>query len=413
VRASHPFRPATEPERERGIALVMALLILLVISAVAGVLMLSVQVETKISGRDERRSQALSLAEAGIAEAISRIRAGDVPDTLNPRLAAQIFLVNPGSVPVLGGDSIALPTAQPAGRWLTYSTAGRGDQVLSVTYRTDPARTSIYRYDQTRNPPIQTATGQPIYVITSTGRKGSDVRTVVTEVIKKPFNIDMKAAIAADVDIRFTGNAVVCGFNHGIDIPVTYGEFGRYGTNSCVPYESGAGDLLGAWSTDAIDASGASETAGQPPPGTMADQSGFYTGPWDAVGVSQAEFYEMAGTPFSAVPATLRGIVYIDNDGVGQNQSGTWGIQGTNGEGLLYVDGDLNLTGPFTYKGLVYVEGNLATAGHIWVLGGLIVRGKSGVTLSGGSTVLYSSEAIRLAIARHAGQFVTLSWREK
>ena len=411
MRASLPIRPA--PARERGIALVMALLILLVISAIAGVLMLSVQVETKISGRDERRSQALSLAEAGIAEAVSRIRNGDVPDTLNPRMAAQIFLANPGNVPVLGGDSTALATAQPAGRWLTYSTAGRGSQVLSVTYRTDAARTAIYRYDQTRNPPIQTVAGQPIYVITSTGRKGSDVRTVVTEVIKKPFNPEMKAAVAADVDIRFSGNAVVCGFNHRIDIPVPYGEFGRYGTNSCVPYETGAGDLLGAWSTDAIDKSGASETAGQPSPGTMANQSGFYTGPWAAIGVPQAEFYEMAGAPFSAVPATLKGIVYIDNDGVGQNQSGAWGIQGTNGEGLLYVDGDLNLTGPFTYKGLVYVEGNLSSAGHIWLLGGLIVRGKSGVTLAGGSTVLYSSEAIRLAIARYAGKFVTLSWREK
>src|SRR5262245_62497113 len=97
----------SRPVRERGIALVMALLILLVISIIGAALMLSVQVETKISGRDERRSHALSLAEAGIAEAVSRIRSGEVPDTLNPKMATQIFLVSPGNVPVLGSDSTA------------------------------------------------------------------------------------------------------------------------------------------------------------------------------------------------------------------------------------------------------------------------------------------------------------------
>jgi hypothetical protein len=121
----------------------------------------------------------------------------------------------------------------------------------------------------------------------------------------------------------------------------------------------------------------------------------------------------MVGAPSTALPASLNGITYIDNDGVPQNQSGSWGIESTGGEGLLYVDGDLNLTGPFTYKGLVYVEGNLASSGHIWVLGAIIARGRSGVKLTGGANVLYSEEAIQLAIAKFAGQFVTLSWREK
>jgi hypothetical protein len=121
----------------------------------------------------------------------------------------------------------------------------------------------------------------------------------------------------------------------------------------------------------------------------------------------------MTGAPYTAVPASLKGIVYIDNDGVPQNQSGAWGVTSTTGEGLLYVDGDLNITGPFTYKGLVYVEGNLTTTGDVWLLGSIVARGTSGVNLGGGATVLVSSEAIQLAVAKFAGQFVTLSWREK
>lgn len=409
----HPLRPPV-PARagERGIALVMALLILLVISIIGAALMMSVQVETKISGRDERRSQALSLAEAGIAEAVSRIRSGEVPDTLNPRMATQIFLVSPGNVPVLGNDSTALATAQPAGRWLSYSSASRGGQALTVTYRTDATQTRIYRYDQSKNPPIQTATGQPIFVITSTGRKGNDVRTVVTEVIQKPFRPEIKAALVADVDVKLTGNSAACGYNHKVTTPPGYGENGRGGFESCVPYETGAGDIPAAWSTGDVDPGGASQQGGQPAP-IQENQTGFYTGPWDPLGVSQEEFNTLAGASFSAVPATLKGILYIDNDGTPQNQSGAWGIQGTSGEGLLYVDGDLNLTGPFSFKGMVYVEGNLSGSGSIWVLGTVIVRGRSSVNVSGGTTVLYSSEAISLAMSKYAGQFVTLSWREK
>ena len=232
---------------ERGIALVMALLVLLVISVIVAALMLSVQVETKISGRDDRRSQALSIAEAGVAEAISRIRSGEVPDTLNPRMASQIFLIGAGSVPVMGTDTTALATAQPGGKWLTYSTAGRGDQALTVTYKTDPTRTKIFRYDQKKNPAVQTTSGQPIFVITSTGRKGNDTRTVVTEVIQKPFDPEIKAAVVADVDLRLEGNSVVCGYNHQYLTPLWYGDKGRSGINSCVPYEIGDGEVLGAW----------------------------------------------------------------------------------------------------------------------------------------------------------------------
>src|SRR6185436_5343112 len=129
-------------------------------------------------------------------------------------------------------------------------------------------------------------------------------------------------------------------------------------------------------------------------------QTGFYSGPWDAIGVTQDEFSSMTGTAYTAVPASLKGLVYIDNDGIPQNQSGSWGITSTSGEGLLYVDGDLNLTGPFTYKGLVYIEGNLASSGHIWVLGAIVARGRSGVKLTGGASLLYSEEAIQLAISK-------------
>ena len=96
-----------------------------------------------------------------------------------------------------------------------------------------------------------------------------------------------------------------------------------------------------------------------------------------------------------------------------QNQSGDFAFHGANGEGLLYVDGNLTLNSTFTYKGIVYIEGDLRLNGTAWILGGLVVRGKSIVKMNGGATILYSSEAILIALAKFGGQFVTLSWREQ
>ena len=56
---------------ERGAALIIALLVMLVLIVVSAGLVTTSVVNTKISGVDERRSKALDMAEAGISEAIS------------------------------------------------------------------------------------------------------------------------------------------------------------------------------------------------------------------------------------------------------------------------------------------------------------------------------------------------------
>ena len=83
------------------------------------------------------------------------------------------------------------------------------------------------------------------------------------------------------------------------------------------------------------------------------------------------------------------------------------------GEGLLYVDGDLAINGNFSFRGLVYIEGDLKINGTCWILGSIIVKGKSKIKIANGTcTILFSEEAITQTIAKYGGQFVTLSWRE-
>lgn len=396
---------------ESGIALVIAMLVLLVLTLLGVVLMASSVVSRKVAGHDLRASTALNVAEAGLAEAMGQLRANaTLLDAANPRATAQIFLASAGSVPSLGADSVGVATGQPVGEWLKYSTATRSPDALTIRFKTDANRTTIFRYDPTRNPAINTATGLPIYQIEATGITGTARRSIVSEVIQKPFVANAKAALTANQDIRFIGNAVVCGYNHSANTPHPAGENGRTGSNPCQPHETSTADLPGSWSTGTTTNGGASTRTGNP--AYVDGQTGFYAGPWDALGMNQADFQSWMGAPLAAVPGNLNGILNLDNNNTVSDQSGSFGIHGGTGEGLLYVDGDLTLNASFIYRGLVYVEGDLKMNGQAWILGGIIVKGKTRVTQNGGSTILYSSEAITRALSQYGGQFVNLSWRE-
>jgi Tfp pilus assembly protein PilX len=391
---------------QRGIALVMALLVLLVISLLAATIMVSLNVDTKIAGHSVRETQAMNIAEAGVAEAVARIRNGDIPTSANPRQVAQIFNCVPGTVPALGVDSIGLATKQPAGGWLQYTSAQRSDSTLTIRYLTNAAKTLIYRYDPNLSSPIQTATGYPIFVVESTGRKGNAYRHVITQVIQKPFNANVKAAFAANVGINFSGNSDVCGFNHRIDTPT------NTDIPACAAYHLASGGLPASYSTGNISSGGSSAQTGTPVANNP-NQVGFYAGPWEAMGMSQAEYFSWVGSPLSAAPADPKGIYYLDNNGVTQDHSGAFAYHGGDGEGLLYVDGDLSINGNFTYRGLIYVEGDLKINGTCWILGGIIVKGTTTVKIANGTCdILYSADAISQNIAKYGGQFVTLSWRE-
>jgi hypothetical protein len=403
------------PDRggERGMALVVALLILCLLSTLGATLMASLGTERKIVGHAERSAQALDAAEAGVGEALARIRSGEIrlPES-NPRAAAQIFLCREGGEPRLGPDSTSLATRQPDGAWLDYSAAGRGEGALTVSFKTDAAGASIYRYDGNLLPPLNTRTGLPVYVIRSTGRVGGARERIVTEVIQKPIEVQLHAALGADTDIEFGGNAAVCGHDHLGSTPDLAGANGRERIGSCVPYETGISSLPGSWTTGSTRGGGGPTRAGVPEAG-LSSQSGFYAGPWEALGMERGEFYAWLGAAERSEPRDLVGVVHLDRDAIPQDRSGGFVLRGVRGEGMLYVDGDLTLRDDFVYRGLIYVEGDLKVEGRAWILGGLVVCGKARLKLDGGTTVLYSREAITRALASHGGQFTTLSWRQE
>src|SRR5207249_1008959 len=136
-------------------------------------------------------------------------------------------------------------------------------------------------------------------------------------------------------------------------------------------------------------------------------QVGFYSGPWDALGMSQSDFWGFVGAPVDvAGKTTLNGLYNVDNDAVTENSSASLALHNVDGEGLLYIDGDLHLNSGFHYRGLIYVEGNFDINGQAWVLGGIIVKGSTSITSNGGMTLLFSSETIKQELTKYGGQFV-------
>ena len=412
------MRAGRRERDERGFALVVSILILLVMSMLGLVLMAGVSMNRNLVGHDQRMREALNVAEAGVGEALGRISHQDVGmDPADPRDVCQVFNTLAGTVPVLGSDSTALATAQPSGAWLDYTTDGRSGDELTIAWKKNAAGTRIMRYDPAATPNVNDVSGYPIYVVTSTGRVGSTRRTVVSEVIQRPFNATARAALAADIPIKFIGTAYICGYNHSVDTPDDDGIKGRAlavpspDPDHCLDNETGSGDLPGAWSTGAITGGGASGSSGSPS-GYVENQTGFYAGPWEAFGMSASDYWSWIGAP-TASPASYNGIVYYDNNAVTQDRSSSLALHSTTGEGMLYVDGDLTCNAGFVYRGLVYVEGDFVINGHAWILGGVIVKGNTVIKANGNMTILYSSDAIAQALSKYGGQFVTLNWREK
>jgi Tfp pilus assembly protein PilX len=414
------------PERnERGIALVISMLILLVMSLLGLVLMAGASLNRSLAGNDQRMRQSLNIAEAGIGEAEARIGNQEtLMDPLDPNDACLVFNTVAGTVPVVGADTIALATGQPVGSYLNYTTPTRTSDVLLIGWKKNAAGTAVMRFDASKNPAIQTLSGTPIYTITATGRVGQARRTIVTEVIQKPYIVNAMGAFTANIPIEDMGNAVVCGYDHVSSTPIDDGNKGRDNPapiapndpDYCHDNESGivASNRPGVWCGAPITATGSSKIFGSPDTLGNQGKNNFYTGPWDALGMSQADFWSFVGAPRD--PSTVsdwNGILHLDNNSVTQDGSCQVGPSGVDGEGLLYVDGDLHLNSHFSYKGLIYVEGDIDCNGNAWVLGGIVCKGKTKIKINGGMTVLYSADTIMQQLTKYGSQFVTLSWREQ
>jgi hypothetical protein len=237
-------------------------------------------------------------------------------------------------------------------------------------------------------------------------------RTVVAEVVNRQFSPTLRAAVTSNSDINFPDKSSANGYDYRNDTPTGTANDGNRNTT----WETSRSAKPGAWTHKTVHM-GSGKLQGANPGTKQEKQNGFYAGPWEVFNMTEQEFWSWLGDPNGdKKQGNPRGITYVDRPG-GKPGDGKGRFQwkgGFNGDGFLYVNGDLDIKGDFTFRGLIYTEGEIKVHGAAWILGGVIskknvhLHGKSGGVVQ----VLRSEDSINQNINKYASAFATISWRE-
>jgi Tfp pilus assembly protein PilX len=302
----------------------------------------------------------------------------------------------------------------------------------------------------TNSPP---GVGKPITWIESIGKSGTAKHKISVEATKEVFAVDSKAAIVVNNPPTFTGNSSILGFNFKKEADPSFsantrtmsqisGKIGdsslskdHYGDGSIptleadgtgdvaidVPYAVDGSDnwmlqdnghLPGSVSTgDTISPSGNNAVFGGNGATSWKEESISSWLPIQDVLFDPSD-YPDAGERLSMLNNLLAKAYITDadlelNDKLKSKEPmGIIHITGDldlandtplpasgYGEGLMYIEGNLKVTGNVSFKGLIFVEGDVDISGTFWNLGTILVKGTT-VNLLGNATTLYSKEVL-------------------
>ena len=324
---------------ERGMALPAAIFALVVIGAlVAGALFAGTQ-EQRVAENSKRAGQSFGIADAGMAEVLR----GWVPGTMNQGREYPL-------------DSLlVVSTASPS------NTGSYGGYV----YKLNP---NLYLIDVTAQDRASAG-----------GVRGSGARQrlgLITRI--KPVEMNIAASLTTQGAVKLSGTSSIDGHDH---TPT--------GWTDCDPPDSSkAGVRNNGGSVQAI---GASEIDGNPPvwtdPGVQ-DSTFTKFGDIGYSDLAAAATVQLPGGTYKAEPVvvgTTCNTTVATNWGDGMNPNapcgnhfpivhiaGSAALNGVQGQGILLVDGDLDIQGSFQFFGITIVMGTLQTAGggsapaHFW-----------------------------------------------
>jgi Tfp pilus assembly protein PilX len=533
---------------EKGVVLVVALAFMVVLGLLGTTAYISTTTDMKIGGNYKTNVQAFYNAEAGIREAIYRLGlhndnlnapplgsmivvnglannnahisldpngllsnatnedgdgATNEIDELNynSNWQTKIMLNTSEAGYTDTTTTIYTTTIQPSASWLEYSSAtvdgteltiefkhdtgdmdGDADTQEIVFYDAGHASGNPYHVDGTGGNP---ATGQPIVVITSTGRSQRSMRTIQIEATYQPVAVLAEAAVMVDMVPDLTGSALISGFDHDFtttsadekDGPKWHetevfrfnGVDNHGGAESWTyPNPSPPPASLGNTSPDITDtlfggcsAPPTSQEEVDPEhgipygqmletnlsnysPGVWSTKAGVApnadvfggndTEPWkdEDVGAAWIPLWQMLGlgsqAALDAILATAnvteahvdgsgiltaapQGLIHIDNAGGDVVKLTSATPADDDGWGLMYITGDAQFQS-LEFKGLIYIEGDADITGNFWLMGCMAIKGTAvGDFSAGNGTFLYSKDALDWWVNKGL-KFVTLTWRE-
>jgi hypothetical protein len=407
---------------ERGNILVIACLLVFATFVIGAAVAMMSGTDLKISGNQEMGTESQFVAEAGLSETIHRLALpyptevtiggnqvnASIQDMLpyDPNYKAYIMMTAAGANPDIVGSTMTAGTLQDLnGDFLDYSEPNGTNDVITVEHKWDDLDSDGTRedgelvlYDPNQVPPENFKKGNPIEIITVTGRSGTGRRILQAEVTRTRLKFKTNGALYTDKAITVSGSSVFCGYNHNINTPVGTVLNACYGNHEVEDHLAGV-----ATTGDLVEQKGANKTDGQPVTNTDVENV-WYTLP-EALGITQAECDQLlAEADHTSIEDLIDGVTYIKGDATINAQ--------VVGHGLLYVTGDVTINGGFTYYGMIYIEGDCKIVGTPWILGTVLVKGSADFQFSAGNCgILYSEEAIQQYVGGLM-PIITLAWRD-
>lgn len=444
---------------ESGLALVPLIMILGALTILSIGLILFSSTEVQIADNYRNHTGALYVAEAGVAEVLSRMNwdAGDsvtvngstfdphIGDDLinpDPDWRTEVYLSAPSSLPTPTGSEIVVATVQPSSSWLDYGDPGRGLDPITVEHKWidrdgDGVREAdeLVRYDPTRVPSENFRSGGLVEVITVPARHNASRRTIRTEVTKVPIIPRVPAAVTADVKVEYkaTDGPYICGHVHDPNTPpgirppdCKIWELCNDRTDDlatgCLFTTVTSGDEVKTKEKNLntgdpwLDKKGLPEKKqvvvnGFP---SWADTSSYnlFLDVKDCLGISKAEWDTVrARADWTSKEmkdvSGFDGVVFVD-DPADTSKMVDFKLENSDGQGLLYVHGKFHMK-KSTWRGLIFAEGDVDIGSQSWILGALVGRGQDKVKGGKKSTILYCPMAIERYIRR---DYITLAWKE-
>jgi hypothetical protein len=363
----------------RGMALALVLCVLTVVTALLAAAVAIARVELRAAGNRRRLDLALGQAEVSLVESVSRW----TPATLSRGLPALFDSLSFPDPPPLPGTVVARRSGvlRRLGRGLFLmevtavgSEEGAGDGIVAhVGWLLGVRPVSV-------QPRAALTTHGPVILEAGASVDGRDAAPAAFEC--DPESDSTRAGIATDGPARALPGSSLSGDPPALRVgppedsaqsAVQAGWFAELASQAVVGIPGG-----GAWTTRPVSVDGRCD-------------------------VSVASNW--GGSDGGSVCATYFPVVHV---------AGDLSLVDGQGQGILLVDGDLDVRGDYTFWGLVMVRGRLRTVGdpHILRVWGAVVSG--GVAEEGrpvsGFVVQYSKCLLSLAL-QSSGRLVPLSSR--
>jgi len=387
-------------KEEKGIALVLGMLLLLIVTLIGINALNNSTYDLLISGNERASVQAFYVAEAGINEFIGRFRDGatnQIPDNDPSDPNWKVLLAKyPGKGATQIGYASIDPNSIP-------SLQNQLDFGVEIKHKID-ATNQVVQYG-----------GVPIYVLKSYGFTVDGGNKVLeAELVVSP-NYDPPSALYSEMPVHTHGSLIYINGNDGCG---TRNKPGVITTATTTPpiIESGSPSINGLPPKVTLTS--------HPPPMSLPIQEMLDYLKGDAnFRYSYSEnqtlngYSDSWGTPTNSdttVPMTYTGpmnIVYFNMNG-----DKTLILTGdSHGAGILLVEGNLEINGGFTWYGVILVTGAVeyTGGGRRNVTGGIMVGGNAtvGTNIGENAGIVYCS-AVSDKLKEIVPPLKTTRWRE-